>query len=74
VLGICYGQQLIAHLLGGVVRRGEKGEFGLAVLDLCATGSELLSGVPDHDRIWMSHRDVVSSPPPGFRVLATTAT
>jgi GMP synthase (glutamine-hydrolysing) len=74
VLGICYGQQLIAHLLGGVVRRGEKGEFGLAVLDLRAAGSELLSGVPDHDRIWMSHRDVVSTPPPGFRVLATTST
>jgi GMP synthase (glutamine-hydrolysing) len=74
VLGICYGQQLIAHLLGGVVRKGDKGEFGLAVLELCDGDSELLRGVPDRDRIWMSHRDVVSEPPEGFRVLAATST
>src|SRR5579863_2976726 len=34
VLGICYGQQLMAHLLGGIVEKGEKGEFGLATLEL----------------------------------------
>ena len=34
VLGICYGHQLMAHLLGGVVKKGDKGEFGLAFLDL----------------------------------------
>ena len=34
VLGICYGQQIMAHLLGGEVRRGEKGEYGMATLDL----------------------------------------
>ena len=74
VLGICYGQQLIAHLLGGAVRKGDKGEFGLAVLELRDGESELLRGVPDGDRIWMSHRDVVSEPPEGFRVLAATST
>jgi GMP synthase (glutamine-hydrolysing) len=74
VLGICYGQQLIAHLLGGVVRKGDKGEFGLAVLELRDGESELLRGVPDRDQIWMSHRDVVSEPPEGFRVLAATST
>src|SRR5215472_14390558 len=36
VFGICYGQQLMAHLLGGVVTRGEKGEYGLATLELDA--------------------------------------
>jgi len=51
VLGICYGQQLIAHLLGGVVRKGDKGEFGLAVLELRDGDSELLRGVPNGDRI-----------------------
>ncbi len=33
VLGICYGQQLMAHLLGGVVQKGDKGEYGLATLE-----------------------------------------
>lgn len=75
VLGICYGQQLLAQLLGGAVRKGDKGEFGLAVLDLTGNDhSPLLRGVRDHQQIWMSHRDVVSTPPPGFRVLATTST
>ena len=74
VLGICYGQQLISQLMGGTVRKGDKGEYGLAVLDLAAGDSEILKGVQDHQQIWMSHRDVVASPAPGFRILATTAT
>ncbi len=74
VLGICYGQQLISQLLGGKVRKGDKGEYGLAMLDLKAGESQILKGVQDHQQIWMSHRDVVASPPPGFRILATTAT
>jgi len=75
VLGICYGQQLISRLLGGSVRKGDKGEFGLAILDLLGNNdSEILHGVPDHQQIWMSHRDVVTAPPAGFRVLATTST
>ena len=74
ILGICYGQQLLAHVLGGVVRQGDKGEFGLAVLDLTSADSQLLEGVCDHQRIWMSHRDVVTAPPPGFRITATTST
>ena len=75
VLGICYGQQLISQLLGGSVRKGDKGEFGLAILDLLGTNdSQILHGVRDHQQIWMSHRDVVTAPPAGFRVLATTST
>jgi GMP synthase (glutamine-hydrolysing) len=75
VLGICYGQQLLAQLLGGTVRKGARGEFGLAILDLLGDDdSQILKGVRDHQQIWMSHRDVVAVPPEGFRVLATTAT
>jgi GMP synthase (glutamine-hydrolysing) len=74
VLGICYGQQLIAHLLGGDVRPGDKGEFGLAMLDLTGEESDLLRGVTDRQQVWMSHRDKVAAPPPGFRILATTST
>jgi GMP synthase (glutamine-hydrolysing) len=74
VLGICYGQQLIAHLLGGAVKKGNEGEFGLAILDLRNGDSRLLHGVADHQQIWMSHRDLVTAPPVGFRVSATTST
>jgi GMP synthase (glutamine-hydrolysing) len=74
VLGICYGQQLISQLLGGSVKKGDKGEFGLAILDLVDGDSQILHGVLDHQQIWMSHRDLVVAPPPGFRILATTST
>lgn len=73
-LGICYGQQLITQLLGGEVRKGDKGEFGLAFLDLGANDSRLFRGLTDHQKIWMSHRDLVAAPPAGFRVLASTTT
>ncbi|MBL8237609.1 MAG: glutamine-hydrolyzing GMP synthase [Bryobacterales bacterium] len=74
VLGICYGQQLIAHLLSGDVRKGDKGEYGLANLDLEADPGPLLKGVKDNQQVWMSHRDTVYAPPAGFRVLASTDT
>ncbi|MDP9171172.1 MAG: glutamine-hydrolyzing GMP synthase, partial [Acidobacteriota bacterium] len=74
VLGICYGQQLISHLLGGTVHKGDKGEFGLALLDLAPGDSQILRGIADHQQVWMSHRDLVAAPPPGFTVIATTPT
>jgi GMP synthase (glutamine-hydrolysing) len=75
VLGICYGQQLMAHLLGGVVQKGVKGEFGLATLELsdgCQT--VLFQGLPDRQQVWMSHRDLVTGLPPGFSNLGRTST
>ncbi len=73
VLGICYGQQLMAHLLHGSVRKGDKGEYGFAHLDLTASDS-LFRGISGRQQVWMSHRDLVVQPPEGFAVLATTAT
>jgi GMP synthase (glutamine-hydrolysing) len=75
VLGICYGLQLMAYLLGGQVERGEKGEYGLAFFDLAKT-APLFDGVPLHgrDQIWMSHRDTALAAPPGFDVLGSTET
>jgi GMP synthase (glutamine-hydrolysing) len=73
VLGICYGQQLMAHLLGGIVEKGDRGEYGFAQLDL-RTGDLLFRGVAGRQQVWMSHRDLVASPPAGFRVLASTVT
>jgi GMP synthase (glutamine-hydrolysing) len=74
VLGICYGQQLMAHLMGGSVRKGDKGEYGLATLDLDATTDPLFSGLGGRQQIWMSHRDAVAAVPAGFTVAGHTAT
>jgi len=74
VLGICYGQQLMAHLLGGTVQLGQKGEYGLATLELDGVASSLFAGLSGPQQIWMSHRDLVSAVPEGFTVLARTST
>jgi len=74
VLGICYGQQLMAHLLGGAVTPGEEGEYGLATLELDDLVDPFFSGLAGRQQIWMSHRDVVAAPPPGFTVAGRTET
>ena len=74
VLGICYGQQLMAHLLGGQVCKGEKGEYGFATLDLAEAADPVFGGLAGRQQIWMSHRDVVVSPPAGFTITGRTDT
>jgi len=74
VLGICYGQQLMAHLLGGEVRRGEKGEYGLATLELDELEDPLFGGLAGRQQIWMSHRDAVAAVPAGFSITGRTST
>ena len=77
VLGICYGQQLMAHLLGGAVIPGEKGEFGFATLESSGAqpgSNPLFAGLEASEQIWMSHRDTVAQLPPGFSVLGRTET
>ncbi len=71
VLGICYGMQLIARELGGRVEGAEVGEFGRSQLTVGETG-RLLAGTPHEQTCWMSHRDTVFSPPPGFTALASS--
>src|SRR6478736_49826 len=65
VLGICYGMQLLVHELGGRVQQAEVGEFGRSEL-LVTGGGALLEGMPREQTCWMSHRDTVYEPPPGF--------
>ena len=72
VLGICYGQQLMTHSLGGVVRKGEKGEYGFARLH--AQTHALFNGLKSELNVWMNHRDQVQTPPEGFDVIASTPT
>ena len=74
VLGICYGQQLMAHLLGGKVLPGERGEYGLAILELDECRDPLFEGMGGRQQIWMSHRDSVGVLPPGFSVTGRTET
>src|SRR5207248_11141014 len=74
VLGICYGQQVMAHLLGGEVRRGEKGEYGMATLELDETSDPMFAGMAGKQQIWMSHRDLVGRVPEGFLVTGRTET
>ncbi len=72
VLGICYGMQLLARELGGRVEGAEVGEFGRSELRVAETG-RLLAGTPPEQTCWMSHRDTVFSPPPGFAGLASSS-
>jgi GMP synthase (glutamine-hydrolysing) len=71
VLGICYGMQLLALELGGKVEGAEVGEFGRSRLTVNETG-RLLAGTPPEQTCWMSHRDTVFAPPPGFTALASS--
>ncbi|MBV9818938.1 MAG: glutamine-hydrolyzing GMP synthase [Solirubrobacterales bacterium] len=71
VLGICYGMQLLALALGGRVQAAEVGEFGRSQLTVRHAG-RLLAGTPAEQSCWMSHRDTVYAPPPGFTALAAS--
>jgi len=72
VMGICYGMQLLVHTLGGRVEQAEVGEFGRSDLHVSTPG-RLLAGMPREQTCWMSHRDTVFEPPPGFTALASSS-
>ncbi len=71
VLGICYGMQIMAQMLGGEVRRTGRSEYGKAHLKITAP-SLLLSELPEKQQVWMSHRDAVVKSPEGFVKIAQT--
>ena len=71
VLGFCYGQQIMAKTLGGVVGHTEVGEYGPATINRVAP-SRLLDGTPDEQTVWMSHRDSVAMVPEGFTITSST--
>ena len=72
VLGICYGQQLMAQTLGGEVARTGVAEFGKTDLTVEAPSAVLFSELPAEQTVWMSHNDSVVTPPEGFRPTAST--
>ncbi len=71
VLGICYGLQAMAHMLGGRVEHGDRGEYGMSQLEIVGD-APLFAGVPPASTAWMSHWDTVTALPPGWRALART--
>jgi GMP synthase (glutamine-hydrolysing) len=73
ILGICYGMQVVSHMLGGRVVRHRAGEYGRQRLNVSAE-SRLLAGLVDPIEVWMSHEDLVDEPPAGFRTVAWTDT
>ena len=73
-LGICYGMQLMTHMLGGQVAASPHREFGFAAVTV-RPGSEarLFRSLSGELRVWASHGDLVATAPPGFSVVATSA-
>ncbi|MEK6776290.1 MAG: glutamine-hydrolyzing GMP synthase [bacterium] len=71
ILGICYGMQLMTHMLGGRVAAALHREYGAAELELLAE-SDLFSGLGKRLRVWMSHGDRIDAPPQGFSPIAGT--
>ncbi len=74
VLGICYGMQLMTHLLGGEVERAAKREYGKAQL-FVDSAQDLFYGLDgagegQGQQVWMSHGDKIKIPPPGFAAIA----
>ena len=75
ILGICYGQQVMMHMLGGKVEQGHgTAEFGRAYVTPSDARIDLLNGwfLEAKEQVWMSHGDRVIDLPDGFEVLATS--
>ena len=71
VLGICYGAQLMSHVLGGKVSRAAQREYGKTEV-FVNTSSKLFQGVSESTICWMSHNDYIETPAPGFVITAHT--
>lgn len=71
VLGLCYGAQLMQHVLGGKVERASVREYGKSELTV-DNSSVLFSDVAKNSICWMSHFDYISKVAPGFKITATT--
>lgn len=72
ILGICYGSQLMAYMLGGTVKTAPVSEFGKTEVDIDRS-SFLFGDVESKSICWMSHTDYIAEAPAGFTVTATTS-
>ncbi len=71
ILGICYGSQLMAHLLGGKVSTAPVSEYGKTKVDV-SVDSKIFKDVSPSTICWMSHTDYIENAPEGFKITATT--
>ncbi len=71
ILGICYGAQAMAHVLGGTVKSVTAGEYGKTEVEVFGT-SKLFAGVEKKSVAWMSHTDRIFTAPENFSVTAAT--
>ncbi len=71
VLGICYGAQMMANVLGGVVESSDVKEYGKTNVNF-KNDNPLFENISDESICWMSHTDYISSPPSGFHIVAHT--
>jgi GMP synthase (glutamine-hydrolysing) len=71
VLGICYGHQSMAHLLGGAVKKGSVREYGKETLSI-SKKDKLFKGLSSKETVWFSHGDTVEKLPKGFTKTAST--
>jgi len=71
VLGICYGHQVMAHLLGGKVIKGKRREFGKETLSI-KNRENIFKSLATKETVWFSHGDQVSVLPKGFKATAST--
>ena len=71
ILGICYGSQLMAHMLGGKVTTAPVSEYGKTEVTV-EPGSRLLNGVSPSTICWMSHTDYIETAPSDFKITAHT--
>ena len=73
VLGLCYGAQLMMHILGGKVESADVREYGKTEVIIDKTQSPIFEGVSSPTICWMSHFDYISKVAPGFEITAHTA-
>ncbi len=71
ILGICYGSQLMAHMLGGKVEHATVSEYGKTNINIIK-GSKLFKDIPTSNIVWMSHTDYISSVPSNFTITSNT--
>ena len=72
VLGLCYGAQLMQHVLGGKVERADVREYGKSNLIVSKPESKIFKDVPKESICWMSHFDYISKIAPGFEITSYT--
>ena len=72
LLGVCYGAQYLAHVLGGKVERSSKREYGRAHLNYIEPTNKLLKFVDANSQVWMSHGDSILQVPENYTIIANT--